>query len=290
MSPKIDRIPTFVRARLRARNVDLVPSGPKTALMPLPLATLGEYLPPSYMEGRSDFCVNLHNIVSHNGFSFHSDGWHPYRETLREYLQDPELPVERTSLHRFHRRSAPWNLQQSLLYDIDRPLAPLAWIPSHPRYRHPWALSTRLLSATLPTSILCPHSTPQAARTLALRREERKFRARHFLSLYHNIRTGGYDPAYYRDQPILGYFLFWNDSYRFVCTNGNHRLAILAELGVSSVAVRLLPRHPAIVPHDQLYRWTLPHGGIFDVEVAELLYRRMFESTGQGKAAHLGLL
>ncbi|MFT4305083.1 MAG: hypothetical protein ACMXX8_03240, partial [Candidatus Woesearchaeota archaeon] len=44
------------------------------------------------------FNIKIQDCISHNGFSFSSDGWHPFVETIKQYSNDKNLKYKNSLL------------------------------------------------------------------------------------------------------------------------------------------------------------------------------------------------
>lgn len=273
------------RKFLRRMGYDLVPSAFRTAITPLP-PWPAEPVRTQRFFPQTDFWVPLNRFLHYRGFSFIPGGWHPHKSALEEYLQDPRLPFEETSLHRYHVRYRPGSLQEALLYQIENPTAPLANMPPTPPFHNPWNITRQQLRRVGDLDQSMYHAMLDGQKAQITREEHKKFRREHFLSVYNSIRRQGYLPLQYAQQPIRGYFLKADEDYRFVFMNGNHRLATLAVLGVEMVAVRLLDDHPAVIHADEVYRWTDHNGGIFPYQVGVGLLEHMLYQTGADQARY----
>jgi hypothetical protein len=277
----------LIRRRLRALGYDVVPSGLRTSIAPI---SFPRQITSYGTQSSSDpwLCVPLESLLHYRGFSFDPSGWHPHRVTLEEYLAQPARPYEQTSLYRYHTRYWPNNLQEALLYRMDDRVEPLCWLPAAGPFRNPWNITRSQVRQGVHTGG-SNHASLRAWKDTLVSMEASKFSAEHFLRLYYKIEADGYRPLRYDEQPVRGYFLSDGTEYRFVCGNGNHRLSVLAVLGIKEVLVKLAENHPAVVHKSQAYRWSRRCGGLYDDAIVEDLITHMMRLNGKEQAEYWDL-
>jgi hypothetical protein len=71
-----------------------------------------------------------------------------------------------------------------------------------------------------------------------------------------------------------------NGDRRFVVLQGNHRLAVLAHLGVPQIAVRDVAGYVPVVRESEASRWPLVANGNCTAASALRIFNLFFESTG----------
>lgn len=249
-------------------------------------------LPPGLEHLRTDrtgrFTVDLDRVTTPVGFSYHPKGWHPYRATLNEYVAHPDLPYEHSTLSDYFGRYQPSTVQAALLEDADEPLEPLChWPPLLYLFKHIWGMSQRRVDQIL--------AQPSAQKTSGQQfgpksDEEGRQHFERLLRAYESLRRHGYQPSRYPDGALTGYFLVRDDDYRFVVFHGNHRLPSMRLLGFDRLEARFHPGHPPVINAADLARWTTRTGGLFEPEVAQRLFDKLFDERGDTKASNLGLL
>lgn len=74
------------------------------------------------------------------------------------------------------------------------------------------------------------------------------------LAVYNSIAEHGYDPFAYTQGAVRGYFIEDGDRWRFVVTDGNHRLAAFSLLGLDRVVVEFDRVMPPVVSRSRLQR------------------------------------
>ena len=91
---------------------------------------------------KESFPVKINKITSRIGFSYADEGWHPFVETLKEYVQNRNLKYEDSSLALVYKKYCPKNVQEVLLDQIKEPVIPFSeWPPANDLLRWVWALN-----------------------------------------------------------------------------------------------------------------------------------------------------
>ena len=243
---------------------------------------------PGHDDKRLNFRIRIVKATTPLGFSFDRCGWNPYLETLR--FSEHQTAPERADhpLVDYYRRFTPQTVQEALLEHISTPLHPLHSWPVQRGLLSVWALTQDIIDRAMrspqpqrdrPRQFVGPHPRDHIEADIARLEGVRD-----------SIHEHGYHPSRFGARPISGYFMIHGDDYRFVCRQGNHRLAALAYLEHGQVDVVLASRIPPIVDFAELEWWTEERGGLFAGKVAEELFLKMFYDTGRTKAENLGLL
>jgi len=202
------------------------------------------------------------------GAAFDASGWHHLRQTLAEVDARPGIDIRDTTLHRFLTEFCPPTF--SLLLPptvVDRPL---------PLFVYPWG--TLAANKDAAKSRFCgPSSDGFVA-------EEFK----RTMALYRQLKSTGYRPFRYPNSFISGTWLIANDGRkRFIVLQGNHRLAILAHIGVQDLTVRPVPGAIKEVRESEFSHWPLVRSGQCSPEHALAAFRLFFENDGHHLAALL---
>lgn len=228
--------------------------------------------------------VEIANCSSFLGFAFAPQGWNPLVASLHEYISDPVLTYENSSLGRLHRSFTPHTLQE-LFFGMEQRerLYPLCNLPpSRKLYRYIWEVNQRRIAPLLGQTTIQSDNYyfgPQSAHKGAAEFSR-------LLDVYEKIKDEGYAPCKYGF--ITGYFMADDRSYRFIVGSGNHRMAALAAMGVTTVRVQL-HSHPAVIHRRQLDDWTCERGGPFPRDTALALFEQMLHGFGHGVAKCLHL-
>ena len=234
----------------------------------------------------SSFEIDVDSCTSFVGFSYSTGGWNPYVVTLDEFIANPSLRYEDSSLYRLHQTFKPKTLQQLLLEDVGEPMRPLSWLPPlRHLHRYVWVLSPARIRGVgaVPEERLPGHHYfgPMSS-------EQGQALFKRLLDTFHSIQNEGFRPE--RHGFVSGYFMADESSYRFVVGYGNHRLAALKVLGHTGVRVVLNKAHPAVIHRSQLASWTIEQGGPFERQTTYALFDKLISEDGMNKARNIGVV
>jgi hypothetical protein len=197
--------------------------------------------------------------------SFGRNGWHHIRATLREFDANPAIGYRDTSLYAFLTTFVPTSISDFADTDGDVPL---------PLFVYPWGTFRKGEAATTKdprTSRFCGPSTDQ-------------FVAEEFdriIEMYKQLKSVGYRPYQYPHSFIGGTWLEASDGRRrFVVLQGNHRLAVLAHLGLEQIAVRPLRGWLSAVREMDIDDWMLVKSRRCSRVHARSIFNLFFHSDG----------
>jgi hypothetical protein len=197
--------------------------------------------------------------------SFGSDGWHHIRATLKEFDANPKIAYRDTSLYAFLTGFCPASISDFAGIVDDAPL---------PLFVYPWGTFRKGETAATKDpwrSRFCGPSTDQ-------------FIAQEFeriIDMYGQLKSIGYRPYRYPHSFIGGTWLEAMDgSRRFIVLQGNHRLAILAHLGIQHIAVRPLRGWLSVVREADIGDWLLVRSGQCSLAHARSIFALFFHSDG----------
>lgn len=222
--------------------------------------------------------------------SYEEGGWHPFVQTLRQYLEDPATTYGTSVLRRYyesHRPERMWDVyfpggdessrgEGSKLKDLgtDTYIVP-----------NPW--DERLAPIRGEGRFDASHGV-QCYGPVSKERGQWEFTR--LITVLHSIQLRGYRPTADPDGEIRGYFLRFGSDYRFFVRAGFHRMATLAALGRSTVRVRFKSNYPRMVDLKDVDHWPLVKGGLIEKSDAIRISRRYFTDDGTWKARALDLL
>lgn len=199
--------------------------------------------------------------------SFADQGWQHLRRTLEEYDRHPDIRPEQTTLYRFLTQFRP-----SSICDLLEPRAGAR--RALPIFVYPWGTFRRGETS----------SPKEASRSRFCGPSTTHFVAEEFarvIALYEDMKRRGYQPWKFGNTFIGGTFLVSNDGERrFIVLQGNHRLAVLAHLGVRRIAVRDVRGYVRELYERDVESWSLVRTGACDVPTARAVFRLFFEQNG----------
>jgi hypothetical protein len=210
--------------------------------------------------------VSIDNATTLFGCSFGRAGWHHLRQTLKEYDRNPQIAVEATTLWRFLTHFQPTSI--SVLAGVTGE-APL------PLFTFPWGTFVRGEITSSKNALASRFCGPSTAQFIV----EEFHRT---LELYREMAVHGYRPTEFPNSHISGSWLERaNGERRFVVLQGNHRMAILAHLGVDQVEVRVMPGRLPLVQETGAASWPHVTSGRISEEHARRIFNFYFTENGR---------
>ena len=216
------------------------------------------------------FEVELAKCVDLYGAGYTGD-WHPFVETLKQYQQNPGLHYENSVLKEYYERFQPANLEEALFVRRGRASRlNMGWI-GFPWF---WDKSREVIFEKSPGETRPGgnhHFGPNSM----------KFASAEFdrlLPLYRMIKKEGYHPELFFDGYISGYLMIRGEDYRFVVTEGQHRMACLAALGYEKIRCRfsLQPQYPRVVAWEEVNKWSQVANKTYGRGLAIKIFDRYF--------------
>lgn len=239
---------------------------------------------------RTPLSVPIISMTSRVGFSYAEDGWHPFVQTLKEYIENPDLCYEDSSLARLYNQYCPQNMQEVLLDHIETPQKPFCdWPPKYEFITWFWVLNKR--NTVLYQNNL--KSKPNSDGWIFFGPHTQEYGRKEFqrlIGVYESVKHKGYQQELTDMDSVNGYFLKKGTDIRFVLLQGNHRVSALKVLGYREVSVLVRKAHPAVIDHANLYKWTKEGGGIYSLSVVENMFETLFNRSGLQKAQRYGLV
>lgn len=232
------------------------------------------------------FEVDLSNCVDLNGFHYLND-WQHCVQVLEEYKLNPELTYEESVLKKYYDRFCPSNLEEQYFYEdqLQKEKKPLneGW-GIYPWFNIP--KPKQLQKTRIETRIGGSHHF--GPNTDEFGKEEFK----RLIRTYEKLKKESYHPEIYIDGFPNGYMLRNEDDYRFVISEGQHRLPALAALGYEKILCKFNPepRYMRITDIADIKKWPHVKNGTFSRNLAKQLFDKYFERRGRQIAKQIGVL
>lgn len=238
------------------------------------------------------FIGQLAKCTTYNGFTFDSDGWHPFVATINEYLDSHTKSYKGSILQRYYSQWQPTNGQEALIGAGTGPDI----LANHPPFliHAPWLTSTLEERAVDLPALIKAENERHGEEDLPIEEgyslqgpvSERKGKLEYnrLLRVLYSIRKDGYDQSY---QPITAQVLLRGDEERYRIVHGHHRTAALAALGYSHLV--LVPTMVVQAKHVQ--DWPQVHQGPWSAQEALHYFDHHFDfnpllwATNQGLAS-----
>lgn len=200
------------------------------------------------------------------GCGFGERGWHHIRQTLDELEAKPDLSTIDTTLYKYLSQFKPSSICDLVSCSKDCSL---------PLFDYPWGSFSKLKHAKI--------KNPKNSRFCGPSSDEFIFEElKRILLLKKELVSDGYKPNKYPNSFISGTWLIDNSLKRkkFVVMQGNHRLAILAHLGINKIPVRSTRLAISSVSKNDISRWPAVVSGKCSEDDAEKIFNFFFENNG----------
>ncbi len=227
--------------------------------------------------------VDVERCRSLNGFGFTENGWNHFTAALKEQLENPDLPYNKSVLKAFYENFQPCNRQEQLFGYRQDPLPPLdrgwtllPWVETKNRHTNP-------IGSPFTRDKANHHYGPNSDQFGRLVQKK-------LLDTYTLIKKHGYMPEIFPDGYIQGYLLKDGEDYRFYVNEGQHRMAAIGLLGYEVIKARFNPEFLPLVDIRDLHQWPQVESGLYSKKTAEKVFRFFFEEDGRRRAEELGLL
>lgn len=206
-------------------------------------------------------------LIMQGAFAY-DGGWHPFVEALR---------YGRDVLTWYYSVHQPLNLREMYFLDqlhlIGEELAPWEMPWFHRSHRRPPPGECGL-GAEHGVSFFGPAS-----------KEKVELEYKRLTETLNSIETKGHQP--HRFEHIAGFFMRYEQNFRFFVRSGKHRAAVLSFMGLRHVPVVFRQRVPRCVDITQCRDWPLVWYGKCDPRLASSIFERYFEFSGREQLLRL---
>lgn len=205
------------------------------------------------------------------------DDWHHFVETLKEYKGNPEITYDDSVLKQYYAHFQPRNLEDGLFTKRGRASKLRSGWIGYPWY---WSAELKVIFENTPAETRPGGNHHFGPNTDEFGQGE----LARLTPLYTAFKQQGYQPELFSDGYISGYLLVNGEDYRFVVTEGQHRVACLATLGYESIRVRFSqkPEYPRIVRFEDAKKWPQVVNGAYSRTLALKVFERFFmEGVGR---------
>lgn len=229
------------------------------------------------LEGDSAiFRVQVDKCRDNNGFQYSEKG-HYFVETLKQYEVDRDLEYGDSFLKIYYDSFQPRNRRDNYLWEEGVDCFPMD---------HGWLYDPWRKPANPPLRKKRFETRKGGNHNIGPNTEEfGQAEFKRLIGSYEVLREGGYTPDFFVDGYITGYLLIRKDDYRFIASEGQHRIAALAALGYDSFVCRfdLKPWTVQTVFYNQAGKWPQVKAGIFTPRVAKMCFEHFFRRDNNSR-------
>ena len=222
------------------------------------------------------FRVGMDKCRDNNGFQYSEKG-HYFVETLRQYEMDRELDYGESILKEYYDSFQPNNRRDNYLWEEGVECFPMD---------HGWLYDPWRKPANPPLRKKRFETRKGGNHNIGPNTEEfGQAEFKRLVGAYQVLKDAGYNPDFFVDGYITGYLLVRKDDYRFIASEGQHRIAALAALGYDSFVCRfdLKPWTNQTVFYNQAGKWPQVKEGIFSTKVAKMCFEHFFRKDNNSR-------
>ncbi|MGF7184469.1 tetratricopeptide (TPR) repeat protein [Desulfitispora alkaliphila] len=234
----------------------------------------------------SIFYVDIEKCCDLNGFHYVND-WQHFVEVIKEYEENPNIRYEDSVLKKYYESFTPRNLQEQYYFDdeIEESKKPI----SEGWGIYPWFNVKGKVKAQTNRVETRPGGSHHFGPNKDSFGKEEFDR---IITTYKILKDSPYEPEIYVDGYMYGYILKNGKDYRFLFTEGQHRIAVFAYLGYKKVKCKLVDEkvQNGVVDIDDIKKWGMVKSGVFSRNLAKQLFNKFFERRGIKVAKKLDLI
>jgi|GEM_PF-2470441 hypothetical protein len=222
------------------------------------------------------FRVQTDKCRDNNGFSYTDEG-HYFVETLKQYESKSDLEYKDSFLKEYYESFQPQNRRDNYLWEEGVECFPM----DHGWLYDPWRKPANppLRKKRFETRKGGNHNIGPNTQEFGQAEFKR------LIGAYEALKYGGYNPDFFVDGYVTGYLLIRKDDYRFIASEGQHRIAALAALGYDSLVCRfdLKPWTNQTVFYNQASKWPQVKAGIFTPRLAKICFEHFFRKDNNSR-------
>lgn len=206
--------------------------------------------------------IDIENMSTIFGCSLSDNGWHHIVKTLEEYDKNPYIKVEETTMWLYLKNFTPYNINSCIKKKLNNKLK---------LFQYPWGwINTNAINKDPYESRFCGPSNEEFI--------QKEFY--NTIKLYDIIKKQGYKPLTFPNNFVSGTLLIKkNREKKFIVLQGNHRVAILAHLGLKKIDVRTLKGVRKVNEKD-LKKWPNVINGLCSEKEAKEIFDYFFYNKG----------
>lgn len=243
------------------------------------------------------FDCPLDQCVDVNGLNFHTQGWHPFVATLREYIDGEITGYRGSTLERYYQTFQPANLLEAFIGIEQADRSSLDALPSYLTYLYPWSAKS-VIEADKAIKQNFHHDYAEHGRPeLTVERhgcavhgpvsdEVGQLQFNRLTHVYHSLMRHGYRREF-GDVRVLA--VQRNGGRRYLVSGGGlHRTAAMVAFGYRTVPATF-NNVPTIFDAADIPRWRQVAAGVWSPESARAYVDHLFDFDAYRWAEREGL-
>lgn len=221
---------------------------------------------PRFMSEQWTFAAPVEQMVGRPIFGYGAQSWHPYRAAAEQLLRDFNTPYESSVLSAFYQTFQPATISSAHFLSGESPFNELPALSLFEPWFVPPPPNDDPFHPEFPSgSPLTGPLTDAEARA-----EWRRLKAR-----VRSVREYGYQPRMFPRGLITVSVLRCDGTERYLVRHGQHRAAILAAMGESTIEVGF-HGHPTLIDEAEVALWPYVRSGFVTPDQAIASLRRYF--------------
>lgn len=256
------------------------------------LLPISDYSEAIYSRGDVYFEIDTRIACNFNQFFFDHRHWHYHTKMVEEIIKNQDAPYEGSILEKYYQTYQPRTFNDLYFYlkktEVSNRNEAGILKEDLKVYKYDiWSdVRQRVeMDKQHEYGLLRSHGTQHYGPVSTTKGELELQRLR---DTYASILKCGHKPEQFGY--INGYFLKYQDDYRFFILDGNHRTAVLCAMKYEKIPVTFVENFPRVIDYNDCINFPHIRNGLCSIHIAQQVIRSYFEDNGRGKAQKLGLL
>ena len=210
-------------------------------------------------------------MVGRPCFGYGPNSWHPFVETAKQLLDNPNLDYKDSALNQLYRAWQPETIADAHFPSNMSPHPILSQMPARTLFE-PWQLRPPPCDNPLDPKCSIAGSPLHGPVDQELGTKE----FTRIQSIIESIERHGYDPDGFPRGLITGILLKHDGQKRFLVVHGQHRSAVLTAMGREEILVGIRGDGPSIIDSNDAENWPHVKSGLVSSEAAIAQLARYF--------------
>ena len=226
--------------------------------------------------------IPLDQCTSWHGFGYGNNGWNPFVELIREYQNNPNITFNESVLKRFYDKFDLIKYHSMICNNNDE-----SYLDTWPII-HFWYLPENIAEENKISYNIY----------FGLNEREQEVQHQSTIDTYKSIKQNGYKPELFTNRSVRDGFinvvlLKKGKTYRYLITNGQHRIAALSALNykyISATFEPIIQFMPSVIDLDNIENFPIVKHKIISRECVVKIFSPLFKDFGREKAIKIGVI